>query len=237
MRATVACRQHHPGLCAVVCCWILLSSSVSGYIATKQGRGAFGGVLSTQRSNNNFLQQHGIARSRTSSSSTFALWQHHQEQSEVMATQRSRRSLPRVAGIRNRISQWMPSSRNNNNKQRNVTSSKRRRQRYRRICLAFASLAVSLAVKPTIALAMGAMGGSKGPVAPVSRKDALSLFGVFFALFLGLALLHAAEIAITTLYPWKVREFAEEVSFRRVNLPLQLPLYFYAYECIAVITI
>ncbi|KAL3920822.1 MAG: hypothetical protein SGILL_003067 [Bacillariaceae sp.] len=69
---------------------------------------------------------------------------------------------------------------------------------------------MSLAVKPTIALAMGAVGGSKGPVAPVSRKDALSLFGVFFALFLGLALLHAAEIAITTLYPWKVREFAEE---------------------------
>jgi CBS domain containing-hemolysin-like protein len=29
-------------------------------------------------------------------------------------------------------------------------------------------------------------------------------------LFVGLALLHAAEIAITTLYPWKVREFAEE---------------------------
>jgi CBS domain containing-hemolysin-like protein len=29
-------------------------------------------------------------------------------------------------------------------------------------------------------------------------------------LFVTLALLHAAEIAITTLYPWKVREFAEE---------------------------
>ena len=29
-------------------------------------------------------------------------------------------------------------------------------------------------------------------------------------MFLALALLHAAEIAITTLYPWKVREFAEE---------------------------
>jgi len=33
---------------------------------------------------------------------------------------------------------------------------------------------------------------------------------VFISLFTGLALLHAAEIAITTLYPWKVREFAEE---------------------------
>lgn len=34
--------------------------------------------------------------------------------------------------------------------------------------------------------------------------------GLFLFLFTALALLHAAEIAITTLYPWKVREFAEE---------------------------
>ena len=34
--------------------------------------------------------------------------------------------------------------------------------------------------------------------------------GLFFGLFVSLALLHAGEIAITTLYPWKVREFAEE---------------------------
>ncbi|GMI57305.1 hypothetical protein ScalyP_jg11337 [Parmales sp. scaly parma] len=33
---------------------------------------------------------------------------------------------------------------------------------------------------------------------------------VFLSLFGILALLHAAEIAITTLYPWKVREFAKE---------------------------
>lgn len=32
----------------------------------------------------------------------------------------------------------------------------------------------------------------------------------WFLLFTCLAFLHAAEIAITTLYPWKVREFAEE---------------------------
>ena len=38
----------------------------------------------------------------------------------------------------------------------------------------------------------------------------MTLTGLFLALFTGLALLHAAEIAITTLYPWKVREFAEE---------------------------
>lgn len=33
---------------------------------------------------------------------------------------------------------------------------------------------------------------------------------LWMGLFTFLALLHAAEIAITTLYPWKVREFAEE---------------------------
>jgi CBS domain containing-hemolysin-like protein len=44
----------------------------------------------------------------------------------------------------------------------------------------------------------------------MQRKDILSLASLFFTLFAGLALLHAAEIAITTLYPWKVREFAEE---------------------------
>ena len=41
-------------------------------------------------------------------------------------------------------------------------------------------------------------------------KDTLTLTGIFMALFTVLALLHACEIAITTLYPWKVREFAEE---------------------------
>lgn len=84
----------------------------------------------------------------------------------------------------------------------------------RRLCsllLGLASLAISLLVKPTVALAMGAIGGSsKAPVAPMQRKEVLSLGSLFFALFVGLALLHAAEIAITTLYPWKVREFAEE---------------------------
>ena len=33
---------------------------------------------------------------------------------------------------------------------------------------------------------------------------------MWFFLFTVLALLHAAEIAVTTLYPWKVREIAEE---------------------------
>lgn len=38
----------------------------------------------------------------------------------------------------------------------------------------------------------------------------MSSVSLFAFLFITLALLHAAEIAITTLYPWKVREFAEE---------------------------
>ncbi len=84
--------------------------------------------------------------------------------------------------------------------------------RYRRMWLVFASLALSLLVRPTVALAMGAMGGggSGAPRAPLAKNEQLSLFGLFFGLFGGLALLHAAEIAITTLYPWKVKEFAEE---------------------------
>lgn len=90
------------------------------------------------------------------------------------------------------------------------TNPSRRNRPYRALLLGVASMAISMLVKPSVALAMGAMGGSKGPVAPMQRKDIVSLGGVFLALFIGLALLHAAEIAITTLYPWKVREFAEE---------------------------
>ena len=43
-----------------------------------------------------------------------------------------------------------------------------------------------------------------------SREQAITSISLFLFLFTVLALLHAAEIAITTLYPWKVREFAEE---------------------------
>jgi CBS domain containing-hemolysin-like protein len=42
------------------------------------------------------------------------------------------------------------------------------------------------------------------------RRELVSLSLLFVGLFVGLALLHACEIAITTLYPWKVREMAEE---------------------------
>lgn len=68
----------------------------------------------------------------------------------------------------------------------------------------------SLLLPHKAALAMGAMGGTKGPIAPMERKEAITITALWFFLFIVLALLHAAEIAITTLYPWKVREFAEE---------------------------
>eukprot|EP00546_Thalassionema_frauenfeldii_P007563 CAMPEP_0178918618 /NCGR_PEP_ID=MMETSP0786-20121207/13926_1 /TAXON_ID=186022 /ORGANISM="Thalassionema frauenfeldii, Strain CCMP 1798" /LENGTH=619 /DNA_ID=CAMNT_0020592347 /DNA_START=417 /DNA_END=2276 /DNA_ORIENTATION=- len=55
-----------------------------------------------------------------------------------------------------------------------------------------------------------AVGGSAGPVPPMKRQEAISAVALWFGLFFALALLHAVEIAITTLYPWKVREFAEE---------------------------
>eukprot|EP00531_Pseudo-nitzschia_arenysensis_P009433 CAMPEP_0116139364 /NCGR_PEP_ID=MMETSP0329-20121206/13276_1 /TAXON_ID=697910 /ORGANISM="Pseudo-nitzschia arenysensis, Strain B593" /LENGTH=762 /DNA_ID=CAMNT_0003634409 /DNA_START=75 /DNA_END=2364 /DNA_ORIENTATION=+ len=94
--------------------------------------------------------------------------------------------------------------------QNNIMSSQPRqspfkKMSYRRMWLAFASVAISLLVRPTVALAMGAMGGggSGAPRAPLAKNEQLSLFGLFFGLF-------GTEIAITTLYPWKVKEFAEE---------------------------
>lgn len=67
---------------------------------------------------------------------------------------------------------------------------------------------------PQVAVAGGGggFGGTATSLAnnPLSRKDLLSLGSLWFFLFVALALLHAAEIAITTLYPWKVREIAEE---------------------------
>lgn len=59
------------------------------------------------------------------------------------------------------------------------------------------------------ALAMVAA-GPKGPVRPMKKEEVIRSVSLFLFLFTVLALLHAAEIAITTLYPWKVREFAEE---------------------------
>eukprot|EP00978_Attheya_sp_CCMP212_P018536 scaffold50815_cov40-Attheya_sp.AAC.1 len=68
---------------------------------------------------------------------------------------------------------------------------------------------------PRVALAMAVGGGSKGPVAPMRQNELAYLISLWAGLFTVLALLHAAEIAITTLYPWKVREFAEDEEKQR----------------------
>jgi len=68
---------------------------------------------------------------------------------------------------------------------------------------------------PRVALAMAVGGGSKGPVAPMRQNELVYLISLWAFLFTVLALLHAAEIAITTLYPWKVREFAEDEEKQR----------------------
>jgi len=66
-----------------------------------------------------------------------------------------------------------------------------------------------MATKPAFAMAVG--GGAAGVARkPMKREEIIASSCLFITLFTALALLHAVEIAITTLYPWKVREFAEE---------------------------
>ena len=69
----------------------------------------------------------------------------------------------------------------------------------------------------------GGGGGAAGAVALPARvslagkswAEVARVYGtraaVWVSLFLISACLHAAEIAITTLYPWKVREFARKL--------------------------
>jgi len=44
----------------------------------------------------------------------------------------------------------------------------------------------------------------------LSQSAKMSMILTFLSLFAVLSVFHSVEIAITTLYPWKVREFAEE---------------------------
>ena len=66
--------------------------------------------------------------------------------------------------------------------------------------------------------------GLAGPVDPAAALAVSTVSGdvrkamTFGALFLSSALLHAAEVSITTLYPWKVQEFAEEATSKIVNM-------------------
>jgi len=73
----------------------------------------------------------------------------------------------------------------------------------------------TILLKPLKSIAAMAVGGSGArPTVPMKRQQLISSISIWFALFSILAILHAAEIAITTLYPWKVREFAEEEEKR-----------------------
>jgi len=71
-------------------------------------------------------------------------------------------------------------------------------------------ISTGVSFAPLKAVAMAAGGGVKGPVAPMKREEIFASVSLFLVLFMVLSMLHAAEIAITTLYPWKVKEFAEE---------------------------
>ena len=72
------------------------------------------------------------------------------------------------------------------------------------------AIALCMWIRPKSILAMTPSSGPKTPVLPMKREQLISAISLWFILFIALALLHAAEIAITTLYPWKVKEFAEE---------------------------
>lgn len=77
------------------------------------------------------------------------------------------------------------------------------------------------------AIAAMAVSSSSKSMAPMKRQEMVSAGSLFFVLFVGLALLHAAEISITTLYPWKVKEFAEEGELIILVYVLSLlPLHF-----------
>jgi len=52
---------------------------------------------------------------------------------------------------------------------------------------------------------------------PLSNNELFAKLAIWLGIFTALALFHAAEIAITTLYPWKVREFAEEEEKQKAS--------------------
>ena len=157
-------------------------------------------------------------RKRQQLSSSHHTHYHHPEHINIENGSSSNSAANKFSEVRDRLRGIFRRNNNKNGSKNKGNLLKRSNNRsskirYRRMLLGFASIAVSLLARPTITLAMAAMGGGGGsgvPRAPLARKDQLTTFALFFSLFGGLALLHAAEIAITTLYPWKVKEFAEE---------------------------
>ena len=92
------------------------------------------------------------------------------------------------------------------------SSSSKRRDFFRSAAFFFATSL--LLPPPQLAWASGGGGSVKRdpsiPIIPLTTNELISKLSLWLGIFIALALLHAAEIAITTLYPWKVREFAEE---------------------------
>ena len=65
----------------------------------------------------------------------------------------------------------------------------------------------------------GASGASASGAQKITLESVAPKLGLWFVLFVTSAAFHSAEIAITTLYPWKVKEFAEEEG---ENSPFQV---------------
>lgn len=96
--------------------------------------------------------------------------------------------------------------------------------------------------RPALASTVGGLAARRGralvgmiPSAKVAGEGGMAVAGsemtlesiapkltLWFTLFVTSAAFHSAEIAITTLYPWKVKEFAEEEG---ENSPFQVGRY------------
>ena len=94
-------------------------------------------------------------------------------------------------------------------KNSNYVSNSKHKRKFGRFLGVIASLGFMLTGNVRSALAMG-VPSSGGVIKTMDRRELLASFALFLTLFTILALLHAVEISITTLYPWKVRDFAEE---------------------------
>ena len=72
------------------------------------------------------------------------------------------------------------------------------------------------------ALAMGGAGAAAaGPVVPITRSALLTRFALWFTLFTMAALLAGAETALTTLWPWKIKQIAADEGPTSAFAPLQ----------------
>ncbi|KAL9180510.1 hypothetical protein ACHAXT_010963 [Thalassiosira profunda] len=126
------------------------------------------------------------------------------------------KNLPRI--VRSRVSERfgrngsnaVPGSIFSQNKQDVITKTKSSRLPYGLLCAFLTLLASNFS--PKAAWAGGGMPARNpdAPIVPLTPNELASKLTIWLGIFTALALLHAAEIAITTLYPWKVREFAEE---------------------------